>query len=421
MLDEELLESEGRRFELVYNDQESADFEKIADTVRAVRNSALEYKKTMWNQWKINIKAHDIIKELPKLKKAEGLEWVGEIPSQPLQQTVLDLDIAYSHFFSRGGFPNFQKKNSKSGMSFRFPRSAKGFKIERLSKKKWRLQGIPTFGSLTFRGNNKKNFVSEIQKLCDITSITLSKEVEKWFVSICFLKLKSGEMPVEDKTIGVDRGVAISYACSNEKAFTIPQKIKKLERKIARLQMKTRRQKKKSKNKKKTYKKMAKIHQKIRHIRCNFLQKTTTAIVKNHNIVVLENLKVKNMSKSAKGTLEEAGRMVKQKAGLNRAILRQGWSEFERMLEYKLKRIHGKLIKVDPKFTSQKCSECGHVDKNSRQNQEDFLCTNCGVHKNADINAAKNILAAGLADSLNACGGRLAGDSCEAGTSDRVA
>lgn len=417
MLSDELLESEGRRFELVCNSELEREFEKIANVTRTVRNSALEYKKTMWNQWRINTKAHDIIKELPILKKTEGFEWTGEVPSQCLQQTILDLDIAYKNFFTRGGFPKFQKKNSKSGMSFRFPRSAKGFKIERLSKKKWTLDGVPQFKSLKFIGNDKKSFVSEIKNMFDITSITISKEYDKWFVSLTFLKLKNSEMDVSDNAIGIDRGIAISYACSNKKTYTIPQKLKKLENKIARLQMKSRRQKTKSNNKKKTYKKIAKIHTKIRHIRLNFLQKTTTTIVKNHNIVMIENLKVKNMSKSAKGTLKNPGKMVKQKSGLNRAILRQGWGKFERMLEYKLKRKHGKLVKVDPKFTSQKCCECGHIDKNSRQNQEDFLCTNCGAHKNADINAAINILTAGLAGRINDCGGRLVGDSCEAVTS----
>ena len=103
------------------------------------------------------------------------------------------------------------------------------------------------------------------------------------------------------------------------------------------------------------------------------------------------------MSKSAKGTLEAPGRDVKRKSGLNKAILDQGWGEFRRQLEYKQAWRGGWVLLVNPAYTSQKCSCCGHTAKENRENQEQFVCTACGSTSNADHNAAKNILRAGHA------------------------
>ncbi|GAI24810.1 unnamed protein product, partial [marine sediment metagenome] len=138
-------------------------------------------------------------------------------------------------------------------------------------------------------------------------------------------------------------------------------------------------------------------------VRKDFLHKMTNKISKNHAVVVMEDLKVSNMSKSARGTKENPGRNVKAKSGLNRSILDQGWFEFRRQLEYKLKWRGGHLELVDPKHTSQKCCRCGHTESENRTIQAKFECKNCGHWENADINAAKNILAAGLA--VFACGG----------------
>ncbi len=112
---------------------------------------------------------------------------------------------------------------------------------------------------------------------------------------------------------------------------------------------------------------------------------------------MIEDLRVKTMTRSAKGTIRSPGRNVAQKRGLNRAILRQGWGEMEQMLAYKLDRRGGTLIKIKPAYTSQRCGQCGAINKASRQTQAHFKCVACGHTAHADINAARNILAAGLA------------------------
>ena len=150
-----------------------------------------------------------------------------------------------------------------------------------------------------------------------------------------------------------------------------------------------------SKNWLKQKNKISKKHIQIADARKDYLHKCSSKISKNHAIIILEDLKTGNMTRSAKGTAEKPGNRVKAKSGLNRAILDQGWFEFSRQLEYKQHFSGGKLVLVDPKYTSQKCPECGHISKENRKCQSLFSCTKCQYKNNADLTAALNVLAAG--------------------------
>jgi putative transposase len=119
-------------------------------------------------------------------------------------------------------------------------------------------------------------------------------------------------------------------------------------------------------------------------------------------MIVVEALKIGNMSRSASGDIDNPGRQVKAKLGLNKSILEQGWGEFKRQLGYKMEWLKQVFLEVPAQYTSQDCSQCGHRDKENRKTQSDFACMKCGHQENADINAAKNILAAGHA--VLACG-----------------
>ena len=132
-------------------------------------------------------------------------------------------------------------------------------------------------------------------------------------------------------------------------------------------------------------------------MRNDFLHPTTTAISKNHAIVVIEDLKVRNMSKSAAGTKQNPGSNVKPKSGLNRSILDQAWSEFRRQLEYKQGWLGGLVLAIPRQRTSQTCPACGQVSPCNRKTQAVFLCVQCGYTANADDVAAQNILRAGHA------------------------
>jgi putative transposase len=141
---------------------------------------------------------------------------------------------------------------------------------------------------------------------------------------------------------------------------------------------------------------------KIAHVRNDFLHKCTSEISKNHAIVVLEDLKVANMSKSASGTVSEPGINVAAKSGLNKSILDQGWYEFRRQLMYKQQWCGGNVILINPVNTSRGCAVCGHTAAENRRSQAQFQCIKCDHSENADVNAARNIEAAGRA--VLACG-----------------
>ena len=126
----------------------------------------------------------------------------------------------------------------------------------------------------------------------------------------------------------------------------------------------------------------------------------------NHAVVVVEDLQVAHMPRSAKGTLEESGRHVNAKAGLNKAILDQGWGMFRRLLTYKQTWRGGEVTAVNPRYTSQRCADCGHVRAKNRVQQALFSCQACGHSYHADVNAAQNILALGQGERLNACSPR---------------
>jgi putative transposase len=137
--------------------------------------------------------------------------------------------------------------------------------------------------------------------------------------------------------------------------------------------------------------KLAKKHLKLRNKRNDFLHKVAKKLSENQTVAV-ENLMIKNMSKKAKGSIDNPNMRASAKSGLNRSILQQSWGKFFEFLEYKLKRNGGQLVKVDPKYTSQKCSCWGHISKANRQTQAKFICTKCHTALNADYNASVNIL-----------------------------
>lgn len=167
--------------------------------------------------------------------------------------------------------------------------------------------------------------------------------------------------------------------------------------KLAKLQRRLKNKVKFSQNWQKLKAKIAKLHYKIANCRKDFLHQTSSKISKNHAMIYIEDLQVSNMSKSAKGTADEHGKNVKQKSGLNRAILDQSWFEFRRQLDYKTQWLGGFLVAVSPQNTSRTCPFCGYTAKENRQTQAYFECVECGYTDNADVVGALNVLARGRA------------------------
>ncbi|MBU6149720.1 MAG: transposase [Verrucomicrobia bacterium] len=197
--------------------------------------------------------------------------------------------------------------------------------------------------------------------------------------------------------VGIDLGIGHFATLSNGEHISALNRLKKHTNALKRSQRKLSRKKKGRQNCKKHCKKLARKHKKIRNCRKDLLRKASITFSKNEAILVVEKLKIANMSGSAKRNKKEPGRNLKAKAGVNRSILDQGWGELLQYLSYKQKERGGHLIFVDPRYTSQTCNRCGYVDTANRTSQATFKCQSCGHEDHADVNAAKNILAAGHA------------------------
>lgn len=323
---------------------------------------------------------------LPLWKKDQSTSWLAEVPSQALQQVLKDLERAYTNFFAkRADFPRFKKKGHSE--SFRFPQ---GVTLDQANS---RIK-LPKLGWIRYR--NSREVLGEIE------NVTVSQTSGKWYVSIQTEREVDDPVPQATSAVGIDLGIT-RFATLSDGTFLAPlNSFLKHEQRLARYQRAMSRKVKFSNNWKKAKARVQKLHARIGNIRRDYLHKATTTISKNHALVVVEDLKIRNMSKSAAGTIDAPGRNVSTKSGLNKAILDQGWFEFRRQLEYKLAWNGGQLIAVPPQYTSQTCPCCGHVSRDNRQTQAKFECVDCGFAENADVVGALNIKAAGLA--VLACG-----------------
>lgn len=346
-------------------------------------------QRFVWNYFlDLNIKKYETDKkfifynEMSKLLTNLKVEFkfLKMANSQSLQQTLKDLDQALKNCFkSKFGFPKFKRKFDKQ--SFRVPQH---FSVLKGSIK------IPKIGILHTIFHRKIKGITKF--------ITIRKENGCYYASLC-IDFRTQALPITNKQIGLDLGVKHFATTSDghfQNSFLQVINVKKLINKIKFTQRKFKNKTKLSKNWLKVKNQLFKLHIKLKNKRQDFLHKFSTELVRNYDLIVIEDLKVKNMTKSASGTAKQPGKNVKQKSGLNRNILNQGWSMFTDMLQYKTIWYGKQLIKVDPKYTSQTCSNCQHIDKNSRISQSNFVCTNCNHQINADLNASINILNKGL-------------------------
>ena len=309
--------------------------------------------------------------------------YLQEAPSQPLQQTLKNLDRALRESFNKNNpkrFPRFKNRYMRG--SFLYPQ---GHKVEQTNTRMY----LPKIGWVRYRSSKT------IEGL--VKNVVVSRHCGRWYVSVQVEQEIKKPDHTSSSAIGLDVGIAKFATCSDGMAIEPLNSFRRHEQRLAFLQRGLARKIKFSQNWFKQKYKISRCHTKISYCRKDFLHKITDAISKNHAIVVMEELKIANMSRSAKGTIENPGKNVHAKSGLNKAILDQGWHEFRRQLEYKMLRRGGKLIFVNPRNTSRTCSKCGHCEEDNRKTQEQFICLSCGHKDNADLNAAKNILAAGLA------------------------
>ena len=347
----------------------------------------------------------EVNKAASHFKDPELTPWLSECPSQIIRNSATIWARTYQRFFKGlGGRP---KRKSK----------AKGNYIwltKELFRIRWEnsmcLLNIGTeansIGTVRVKWNK-----SRIPKITP-KSVWIRKTAHRWYVSFSYddgslidettnkdhLKhlRQFSESELETMITPIDRGVAKPLHTDNAIYFMSnkeKQKEKDRERKLKRYQRKMARQVKGSNQRKKTIKHIARVHENTANVRENFWHQVTRSVVDHSKVVVIENLKLKNMTKRAKAKqCEETGKWVKNgakaKSSLNKAILGVSLGRFETLLKYKMKRACKPLFKVAPHHTSQECACCGHTHPDNRVNQSDFKCLSCGHQDNADHNAA---------------------------------
>jgi len=310
-------------------------------------------------------------------------DWLAAGSQTVQQQALRDFSHALALVFdlqNPTGRPTWRKADRDEG--FRIAgRRGQHWDTRRLSRNVGEVR-VPKAGWVRFRWSRGVPAGAKSYR------ITLD-HAGRWHVSFAFVP---GPIPAPSngQTVGIDRGVAVSAALSTGEllhavGLTGPER-----KRLRRLRRKLARARRESKRRARVKHAIARLCARDADRRKDWAEKASTDIARRFDLIRIEDLQIRNMTRSARGTREKPGRNVRQKAGLNRGIMRSGWGLLVRRLEQKAP---GRVEKIIPAYTSQKCSACGQVDRKSRESQAVFQCTACGYSCNADVNAARNIAA----------------------------
>jgi putative transposase len=381
----------GYKTELDLNNKQVTLCLKHAGTARYAFNWGLARKREAYKKGEKVPTAIDLHRELNTLKQSE-LSWMYEVSKCAPQEALRNVDRAYDNFFrkvklkkqgkhkGKVGFPKFKSKKKGIG-SFRLTGTIKvlpsAIQLPRLGMLRLKEHGyLPASGM-------------------HILSATISEQAGRWFVSVQVEEDIPEPPEPPGQPIGIDLGIKTLATLSDAKPFENSHALKHQLKKLKRVSRAHSRKHKGSKNREKSRRKLAKLHARIAHIRKDTLHKFTTHVCKNHGYVAVEDLHVAGMLKNHH---------------LAQAISDASMGEIKRQLQYKAEKFGTRLVVIDRFYPSSKtCSSCGWINENLELSQRMFVCVECGYLADRDYNAAKNILAVSLTDSLNACGAASSG------------
>jgi putative transposase len=314
---------------------------------------------------------------LTALKATEELGWLGEVSSVPLQQALRHQQAAFAGFFAgRARCPRYKSRNGRQSAEY----TRSGFRY-----RNGRLFLAKTSTPLAFAWSWPDIDPASIEP----TTVTVSRDpCGRWYVSFAVEVPEPAPLPTAGAVVGVDLGIKDFAVTSDGNKIPNPRRLARRERSLARYQRRVARCQKGSANRAKARAKVARAHRKVRASRADFLHRTSARLVRDHDVIVIEDLNVSGMLRNR---------------SLAKAISDCGWGEFRRQLQYKAARAGRQLIVIGRFYPSSKtCSACGHLLPELSLSTRAWHCPSCGTRHDRDVNAAKNILAAGLA--VTACG-----------------
>ncbi|PHM11206.1 RNA-guided endonuclease InsQ/TnpB family protein [Nostoc sp. 'Peltigera malacea cyanobiont' DB3992] len=350
---------------------------------RLVYNRALAARTQAWYEHQERVGYIESNSMLTNWKKQEDLQFLNDVSSVPLQQGLRHLQTAFSNFFAgRAKYPNFKKKHD--GGNAEFTKAAFRFKDGQIFLAK-------SSQALAIRWSRQLPLGVEPSTI----TVKLSPS-GRWTVSM-LVDVEIERLPESSNQVGVDLGITSLVALSSGEKIANPRGFKAKKAKLRKAQIALSRKQKGSNNRQKARLKVAKVHAEISDARNDFLHKLTTRLVRENQLIAVEDLSVKNMVKNKKLALSMSD---------------ASWGELVRQLEYKCDWYGRNFVKIDRWFPSSKrCGNCGHIVDKLPLNIREWNCPNCGTHHDRDINASKNILAAGLAVSV--CGANIRPDRLE--------
>jgi putative transposase len=386
-IEPKVLRLKAYRFELQPRPAQAASLAAWSHALRFLWNWMLAQRRDAFkaSEGRVRVSYYDQAAQLPAMK--EVFPWLSLLPSQALQQALLNLDRAFVNFFEgRAGHPDFRRR-SGSPPGIRWPQG-----VEINGRCVW----LPKLGWVKARMSRPIEGV--------IKNAAVRFDGLRWHVSIQVEQEVAVPRRNAAPWVGIDLGVVESVATSDGRLFRLPVATKQEERRHAVLSRRVSRCVPGSRRHANAKRRRLVFVRRIRNRVDDARHKLTTILAKSHGCIVVEALALRSLTQSARGSVEAPGKNVTAKARLNRALLGQGHSETARQLGYKLGWSGGELTKVDPAFTSQMCPQCGHVCPENRPARDRFTCVACGHNGHADIVAALNILAAGQA--VSARGGQ---------------
>jgi putative transposase len=345
--------------------------------VRVVWNRTLAWRQGRYRDGQAATSYAQASAYLTTLKATEGLAWLKEVSSVPLQQALRHQQAAFSSFFAgRARYPRYKSRGGRQCAEY--TRSGFRYRDGQLFLAK---TGTPLVFAWSWPDVDPASL--------DPSTVTVSREpCGRWYVSFAVDVPEPAPLPAACAMVGVDLGIKDFAVTSDGQKIANPRSLAKRERGLARYQRRLARCQQGSANRAKARAKVARAHRKVRASRTDFLHRTSARLVRDHDVIVIEDLAVKNMVRNRP---------------LAKAISDSGWGTFRRMLEDKAVRAGRRLIVTDRFYPSSKtCSECGHLLAELSLSTRMWRCPSCGTRHDRDVNAAKNILAAGLA--VTACG-----------------